>query len=84
MEQMTIKQIALEKQITNLSIIVHGANKGFRKDNSGDSRNSIVDNNSQRDKNNMQMGGCMFHRYSKIEFPTYDGTGDPSGVANAL
>ncbi|MCI16205.1 hypothetical protein A2U01_0037347 [Trifolium medium] len=54
-EKMATKQTALEKQIANLSIIVQGANKGPRKDNPGDARNSSSNNNAQADKNSSQM-----------------------------
>lgn len=50
-----------------------------KKDNSRDGVNNKGNKNDHRDKNISQMGGGMIPRYSKIEFPTYDGTDDPLG-----
>lgn len=72
---MTARQLALEEQIANLSIVVQGANNFSRKDNLEDGRNNSDNNNALRDKNNSQMGGGVILRYSKIEFPLIMGQG---------
>ncbi|PPD78215.1 hypothetical protein GOBAR_DD24861 [Gossypium barbadense] len=75
MEQMTTRQQALEEQLAILSLLVQKITKGDSEKN-----NEELGSSGGRKWNlDLQHGGCMVPRYSMMEFPTYDGAGDPLG-----
>ncbi|XP_040948028.1 uncharacterized protein [Gossypium hirsutum] len=75
MEQMATRQQALEEQVAILSLSVQKITKGDSEKNNEEQGSS-----GGRTRNlDLQHGGCMVPRYSKMEFPTYDGVGNPLG-----
>ncbi|KAK5826336.1 hypothetical protein PVK06_021254 [Gossypium arboreum] len=77
MEQMVTRQQTLEEQVAILSLSVQKITKGDSKKNNeerGSSGGRKMNSDSEHD-------GYMVPRYSKIEFLTFDGVGDPLGEA---
>ncbi|KAL1172100.1 hypothetical protein V6Z11_A05G326500 [Gossypium hirsutum] len=75
MEQMATRQQALEEQMAILSLSVQKTTKENLEKNNEEQGNS----GGKKRNSDSQHGGGMVPRYSKMEFPTYDGVGDPLG-----
>ncbi|KAL4366769.1 hypothetical protein GQ457_05G003480 [Hibiscus cannabinus] len=74
MEQMSTRQRALEEQMAELSHSIK-TGKGYSEKNIEGDESSA----GKKGTSTSQQGGFMVPRYSKMEFPTYDGVGDPLG-----
>ncbi|KAK5787464.1 hypothetical protein PVK06_042118 [Gossypium arboreum] len=75
MEQMATRQQALEEQMAILSLSVQKTTKENLEKNNEEQGSS----GGKKRNSDSQHGGGMVPRYSKMEFPTYDGVGDPLG-----
>ncbi|PPR97255.1 hypothetical protein GOBAR_AA23409 [Gossypium barbadense] len=75
MEQMATRQQVLEEQMAILSLSVQKTTKENLEKNNEEQGSS----GGKKRNSNSQHGGGMVPRYSKMEFPTYDGVGDPLG-----
>ncbi|PPS04609.1 hypothetical protein GOBAR_AA16056 [Gossypium barbadense] len=73
MAQMATRQQALEEKMAVLSPLVQKTTKGYSEKNSEEQGSS----EGRKRNSDSQQGGCMVPRYSKMEFPSYDGVGDP-------
>ncbi|KAL1147912.1 hypothetical protein V6Z11_A10G089000 [Gossypium hirsutum] len=75
MEQMATRQQALEEQMAILSLSVQKTTKENLEKNNEEQGSS----GGKKRNSDSQHGGGMVPKYSKMEFPTYDGVGDPLG-----
>ncbi|MBA0771803.1 hypothetical protein Gotri_007275, partial [Gossypium trilobum] len=78
MEQIAIRQQALEEQMAMLSLLVQKTRKGDSEKNNEEQGSS----GGKKRNSYSQHGGGMVPRYFKMEFLTYDGVGDPSRKKN--